>query len=57
MIIKFDTYASEDKNDVLEMMSSFNSIDGYSFNSLTREHNLVEFTSNPNLGRLFLIKK
>lgn len=56
MDIEFKPYTDKDKSDLLEMMNSFNKIDGYAFDLAVREKNLVEFTSNKQLGRLYLIK-
>ncbi|MFK7747087.1 MAG: GNAT family N-acetyltransferase [Kordia sp.] len=56
MKIKFKKYIEEDKSDVLKMMTSFNKIDDYDFDLIIGERNLLEFTSNDSLGRLYLIK-
>ena len=56
MKIEFKEYSAEDKFDVLEMMTSFNKIDGYEFDRLIGEKNVSEFTSNRSLGRLYLIQ-
>ena len=45
-----------DKPDVLEMMEAFNKIDGYDFDLTMGEKNLLGFTSNEMLGRLYLVK-
>lgn len=37
------------------MMSTFNQIDGYDFDITIGEENLIEFTSNQALGRLYMI--
>lgn len=56
MDIEFKSYTDNYKPELLEMMKTFNEIDGYAFNLAVREKNLVEFTSNEQLGRLYLIK-
>ncbi|MGY3794891.1 GNAT family N-acetyltransferase [Aquimarina sp. 433] len=56
MEISFTTYTVKDKAEVLEMMAAFNKMEGYAFDSINREKNLLEFTSNGSLGRLYLIK-
>lgn len=56
MEIEFKTYTDEDKSDILEMMTSFNKIDGYDFDLSIGEKNLSDFTSNEMLGRLYLIR-
>ncbi len=56
MEIEFKTYTVEDKSDILEMMTSFNKIDGYDFDLSIGEKNLSDFTSNEMLGRLYLIR-
>ena len=56
MKIDFKLYADEDKTDVLEMMIAFNKIDGYDFNPIIGAKNLLEFSSNDTLGRLYLIR-
>lgn len=38
------------------MMTSFNKIDGYDFDLKIGENNLLHFTSNKSLGRLYLIR-
>ncbi len=38
------------------MMAAFNKIDGYDFDRILYEKNLLEFSVNKSLGRLFLIK-
>lgn len=55
MEIAFINYTENDKSEVLEMMASFNKIEGYDFDSIHREKNLSEFTSNLSLGRLYVI--
>ncbi len=55
MEIEFKIYTENNKSDVLKMMTSFNKIDGYDFDLTIGEKNLIEFTSNEMLGRLFLI--
>lgn len=55
MKITFKPYSAEDKADVLEMMTSFNQIDGYPFDPAAGEKNLEGFTANESLGRVFLI--
>ena len=56
MKIEFKSYSVEDKSDVLEMMTAFNKIDGYEFNVIIGEKNLLDFSSNDALGRLYLIR-
>ncbi len=56
MRAEFKLYDDKDKVDVLQMMTSFNQIDGYKFDLRTREENLDSFTSNNALGRLYLIR-
>lgn len=56
MEIRITQYTEEDKLDVLEMMGLFSEIDGYHFDPIIREENLLEFISNRSLGRLYLIK-
>lgn len=55
MEIAFKIYSNTDKADVLDMMLVFNAIDGYSFDRAMGEKNLLEFTSDQSLGRLYLI--
>lgn len=56
MEIEFRLYTHTDQSDVLEMMTSFNKIDGYDFDLTTGAQNLSDFTSNESLGRLYLVK-
>ncbi|GAA0732073.1 hypothetical protein GCM10009430_44910 [Aquimarina litoralis] len=56
MKISFTNYKDNDKTEVLEMMTSFNKMEGYEFDPIGREKNLLEFTSNESLGRLYVIK-
>ena len=56
MNIEFKIYTKKDESEVIEMMTSFNKIDGYDFDSEIGKRNLLEFTSNEVLGRLYLIK-
>ncbi|MBW1294971.1 GNAT family N-acetyltransferase [Aquimarina litoralis] len=56
MQISFTNYTDEDKAEVLEMMVSFNKMEGYAFDPIIREKNLLEFTSDESLGRLYVIK-
>lgn len=56
MEIEFKRYTEENKSDVLEMMTSFNKIDGYDFDLTIGEKNLLDFTSNEMLGKLYLIR-
>ncbi|UOY06817.1 GNAT family N-acetyltransferase [Muricauda sp. SCSIO 64092] len=55
MKIEFKTYTDTDKPDVLEMMEAFHKIDGYDFDLTMGAKNLLDFTSNEMLGRLYLI--
>ncbi|BFP43491.1 hypothetical protein FGF1_43360 [Flavobacteriaceae bacterium GF1] len=55
MEIEFRIYTDNDKPDVLEMMEAFNKIDGYDFDFAVGAKNLLDFTSNEMLGRLYLI--
>ena len=55
MKIAFKQYSEKDKQDVLEMMISFNENDGYDFDPIIGEKNLLDFTSNESLGRCYLI--
>ena len=55
MNIEFKIYTENSKSEVLEMMTSFNKIDGIDFDSAIGEKNLIDFTSDEMLGRLFLI--
>ncbi|MBQ4822102.1 GNAT family N-acetyltransferase [Aquimarina sp. MMG016] len=57
MEIGFKPYMIEDKIDLLEMMTSFNDIEGYPFDPRIGEENLLQFTSNESLGRLYLIQQ
>ncbi|WP_108805587.1 N-acetyltransferase [Aquimarina sp. Aq107] len=56
MNIEYKTYTKRDKSDVLKMMTSFNEIYDYDFDPKIGEKNLIDFTSNEILGRLYLIK-
>lgn len=56
MEIAFTNYTDKDKTEVLEMMAAFNKTEDYTFDSVGREKNLLEFTSNESLGRLYVIK-
>ncbi|WP_299610131.1 GNAT family N-acetyltransferase [uncultured Aquimarina sp.] len=56
MQISFTTYTDNDKTEVLEMMASFNKMEGYAFDPMGRQKNLLEFTSNGSLGRLYVMK-
>lgn len=56
MNIDFKTYAKEDKEDILDMMASFNALDSYPFDPVAAKANLRDFTENQSLGRLYLMK-
>ncbi|WP_299901346.1 GNAT family N-acetyltransferase [uncultured Aquimarina sp.] len=56
MQISFTTYTDNDKTEVLEMMAAFNKIEGYEFDPIGREENVLAFTSDESLGRLYVMK-
>jgi ribosomal protein S18 acetylase RimI-like enzyme len=55
-MLKFELANSETIPNVLEMMEDFYSLDDYPFDNEKNEKNLKVFISNPELGRLWLIK-
>ena len=55
-MLKFELANSETIPDVLEMMENFYSLDNYPFDIDKNEKNLKVFISNPELGRLWIIK-
>ena len=56
MNVEFMAYSAQDMGDVLEMMTLFNSMENYSFDAKIGEQNLIEFTENESLGKLYMIK-
>ena len=57
MPVVFEIFSTKHQGDVLKMMASFYRIDGYDFDLESTQKNLNEFSSNENLGRLYLIRK
>ena len=57
MKISFTNYTDNDETEVLEMMAAFNKMEGYAFDPMGREKNVLEFTSNESLGRFYMIKR
>lgn len=56
MEVTFKLFTPSEADDILNMMTAFNAIDGYSFDPEIGKRNLNEFTSREELGRLYLIK-
>lgn len=55
MKVALRTASKSDFEEVLSMMKDFNAIDHYPFDRELRHRNLIEFTQNENLGRLWVI--
>lgn len=55
MNILFQKGNTADIEILLDMMASFNAIDGYLFNRDLTRQNLLEFLTNESLGRLWMI--
>lgn len=54
--IEFVLAKSKDSNEILDMMSEFNSFFGYAFNREQTRRNLDNFLGNAETGRLWIIK-
>jgi GNAT superfamily N-acetyltransferase len=56
MKIEFKIAGLEDVPEILTMMEQFNSIDNYPFKKKKTQKNLLEFLSDPNIGKTWVIE-